>query len=232
MLSMAEIKLMNKTLIFMMLTASVASASLFAETESPQRSMDGLELAEKNSRSSIYIDPSVDWSVYNKILLDQASVAFRKNWQRDQNRYPTMLKVRDSDMEKIRTDLSELFNEVFTQELTSNGDYEMASEIGSNVLRISPQIVDLDVYAPDVPTPGIQRNFTDSAGRMTLQLEFYDSMTGKLIATLSDRRDAPYRGYYQWTTSVSNRFDARMMLQRWGKEVLERLDEARISPEL
>ncbi|MCJ7815420.1 MAG: DUF3313 domain-containing protein [Xanthomonadales bacterium] len=216
---------MNKTLILMILAAGMVSTSLLAE--SPQVSLDGLELVEKDSRGELYADPNIDWSVYDQIQLDKATVAFRKNWQRDQNRYPNTFKVKASDMEKIKADLSELFNDVFVKELTSNGDYQMASESGDNVLRIAPQIVDLDVYAPDTPQPGMQRSYTRQAGRMTLKLELYDSVTGDLLATASDRREAPDRGYMQWTTSVSNRQDARLMLERWAKDLRKRLDEAR-----
>jgi hypothetical protein len=212
------------------MVASFVSTSLLAESEPPQASLDGLELVEKDRRGEIYADPDVDWSVYTDIQLDRATVAFRKNWQRDQNRYPNNFKVKASDMEKIKTELSELFNEVFVEELTGNGDYQMATESGDNVLRIVPQIVDLDVYAPDTPQPGMQRSYTRQSGRMTLKLELYDSVTGDLLATASDRREAPDRGYMQWTTSVSNRADARRMLKGWAKDLRKRLDEARSSP--
>ena len=62
---------------------------------------------------------------------------------------------------------------------------------------------------------------------MTLKLEIYDSVTGDLIATASDRRESPRRGYLQWTTSVTNNAEARRMLQRWAVSLVERLDEAR-----
>jgi len=220
---------MNRHLLWVILAAGLVSTSLLAGSDPPPVSPDGMQLVEKDSRGEIYADPDVDWSVYTKIQLDKATVAFRKNWQRDQNRYPNMLKVRPSDMERIKTELSELFNEVFVKELTVNGDYEMASESADNVLRISPQIVDLDIYAPDIPQPGIQRNYTRRAGWMTLKLELYDSVTGDLLATASDRQEAPDRGYMQWTTSVSNRADAERMLERWAKDLRERLDEARKS---
>jgi Protein of unknown function (DUF3313) len=221
--------MMNKSMILTILAASLLTTSLFAESEPPQVLPDGLQLVEQDSRGEIYADPDVDWSVYTSIQLEQATVAFRKNWQRDQNQYPNMLRVKASDMDKIKTELSELFNEVFVEELTQNGGYQMATESGENVLRIAPQIVDLDVYAPDIPQPGIQRSYTRRAGRMTLQLELYDSVTGDLLATASDRREAPDRGYMQWTTSVSNRFDARLMLQSWARDLRKRLDEARNS---
>jgi len=67
---------------------------------------------------------------------------------------------------------------------------------------------------------------------MTLKLEIYDSVTGDLIATASDRRESPRRGYMQWTTRVSNNADARRMLQRWAVALRERLDNARTTTTL
>jgi len=203
-----------------------SSVVIAAKTDSPEISLDGLELIEKDRRGEIYAAPGVDWSGYEQILLEPASVAFRKNWQRDQNRYHS-LKVKPQDVERIKSDLASLFDEVFTEELTANGDYTIASESAENVLRIKPQIVDLDIYAPDTRSAGITRTYTESAGKMTLKLELYDSVTGDLIATASDRRESPRRGYYQWTNSVSNTADARRMLERWAKDLHKRLDEAR-----
>ena len=221
---------MNKALISSLLFLGIVAtpATVLAESEPPQVSLEGLELVEKDRRGELYADPGIDWSVYDKIQLDKATVAFRKRWQRDQNRNRPF-KVKDSDVEKIKTNLSELFDEVFTEELTTNGGYEIVDEVADNVMRITPRIVDLDVYAPDTPTTGINRQFTESAGRMTLKLEIYDSVTGDLIVTASDRRESPWRGYMQWTTSVSNNADARRMLQRWATGLRERLDQARSS---
>jgi len=218
---------MNKTLILMILATCIAAPPVLAESGPPQVSLDGLELVEKDGRGEIYADPDVDWSVYTDIQLDRATVAFRKNWQRDQNRPPNSFKVKASDMERIKSELSDMFNEVFVEELTGKGDYRMAAESGDNVLRITPKILDLDVYAPDTKTAGMQRSYTNRAGRMTLSLELYDSVTGDLLATASDRRESPERAYMQWTTSASNRADARRMLKGWAKDLRKRLDEAR-----
>jgi hypothetical protein len=221
---------MNKILIilFLILGLVVAPAATPASSEPPQTSLEGLELVEKDRRGEIYADPGVDWSIYEKIQLDKATVAFRRNWQRDQNRSQSF-RVKASDMEKIKSGLSELFDTIFVEELTSDGGYEIVDDSGDNVMRITPRIVDLDVYAPDTTTSGFSRSFTDSAGRMTLKLEIYDSVTGDLIATASDRREAPRRGHGQWTTSVSNQADARRMLQPWATGLRERLDKARSS---
>lgn len=221
---------MNKPLIHTMLTLSLALVpfAVLAESEPPDVSLDGLELVEKDRRGEIYADPGVDWSVYNQIQMDRATVSFRKNWQRDQNR-DRISNVKASDMERIKNNLSDMFDEVFTEELTGNGDYTLASESADNVMRIKPQIVDLDVYAPDTKSAGMTRSYTQQAGRMTLKLEIYDAVTGDLIATASDRRESPRKNYYQWTTSASNQADARRMLRTWAKDLRKRLDEARSS---
>lgn len=206
----------------------MAPAAALAQSEGgpPEVSLDGLELVEKNRRGELYADPGIDWSTYDRVMIDSSTVAFRKNWKRDQNRY-NHGKVRDSDVERIKNDLSALFDETFSKELVENGDYQLADQSAGNVMRIAPHIVDLDVYAPDTRTVGIQQSYTDTAGRMTLKLYIYDSVTGDLIATASDRQEAPRRGYFQWTTSVSNNAEARRMIERWAKRFVERLDDAR-----
>jgi hypothetical protein len=130
-------------------------------------------------------------------------------------------------VERIKQQLSELFREVFTAELTKDNGYVMTDEAGEHVLTIKPAIVDLDIAAPDTDTPVNSKAYTDSAGKMTLKLELYDSVTGDLLAAASDRRQSPYRGYMQWTNSVTNRADATRMLQQWADGLRKRLDEAR-----
>lgn len=215
-------RLLSTLILSAMITAP---AVVVAESKPPAISLEGLELVDKTRRGELYADPDVDWSVYEQVQLEQATVAFRKNWKRDQNRYQSM-KVRASDIERIKSGLSELFDDVFSKELAEGG-YTMADSSGDNVLKIVPHIVDLDVYAPDTRSPGIQRSFTETAGRMTLKLEMYDSITGDLLAAASDRRESPRRGYMQWSNSVSNTAEARRMLQNWAKRLVELLDEAR-----
>jgi hypothetical protein len=196
-----------------------------AADDTPVVATDGMELVTKDRRGAIYADPGVDWTVYTAIILDDATVAFRKNWKRDQNRNRAT-RASTKDMERIKRGLSEQFDEVFSKELAEKGGFERVTAASENVLRITPHIVDLDVYAPDIASSSYTRSYTDSAGSMTLKLELYDSETGDLIAVASDRREAPHRGYMQWTNSISNKADARQMFQNWAKALNRRLQEA------
>ena len=197
------------------------------DTPPPEVSLDGLELVEKSWRKEIYRAPGVDWTIYDQIQIDEATVAFRKNWQRDQNRYQPN-KVRSKDIERISEGMVKLFDEVFSKELSEEGGYEITDQAGENVLRISPHVVDLDVYAPDPRyQAGMQRSYVETAGRMTLKLNLYDSYTGDLIAVFSDHREAPRRGYMQWANTVTNTAEFRWMLKSWAKDLREGLEEAK-----
>lgn len=222
--------MLRKLVVIPVITVLAAPVTFVAADESaPEISLEGLELVEKDRRGEIYADPGIDWSVYQRIMLDEATVAFRKNWQRDQNRSQPF-KIRTKDMERIKRELSELFGEVFAGEL-ADGGYVMASESADDVLRITPHIVDLDVYAPDTRSSAARTvSYAEQAGRMTLRLDIFDAVTGDLIAKASDRQEAPRRGYMQWTTSATNRAEARRMIERWAREFRERLDDARRGP--
>jgi hypothetical protein len=204
----------------------ISPAAAFANSESQPSEipLEGLQQVDKTRWSEFYANPGVDLAAYDTIQLEPVTVAFRRNWQRDQNRWDYN-KVWNSDVDRIKEDMAELFGEVFIEDMASKGGYSFTGEAGQNVMRVVPHIVDLDVYAPDTyHGTGVYRSYTERAGKMTLKLHIYDSVTGELIASTSDRRLAPKNGYWQWTTNVSNYAEARRMLHRWTTDVVKRLD--------
>ena len=205
----------------------IAASAAWAESEPTEVSIEGLNLVHKDRRGELYAEDGVDWNEYTQIKLERATVSFRKNWKRDQNRGEPF-KVSDQDMERIKSGLSDLFNEVFTEELTQKGGYTITESNGADVMTLVPRIVDLDVAAPDTRNnPGITKTYVNQAGRMTLILEIYDSESGDLLAKASHRQDAPQYTYMRWASSVSNTAEARRMLQNWADKLVKRLDEAR-----
>ena len=200
-------------------------AIAMAQDTDAEAASDALVLVEKDRRGAIYADPEADWTVYSKIMLDEATVAFRRNWERDRRLDRTGY-VSPRDIERIKTDLAGLFDTVWVEELAENGGFEIVDEPGPDVLRITPKIVDLDVYAPSTSSATPTYSFTNSSGRMTLKLELYDSETGDLIALASDTQQSTYRGRMEWTTGPSNRGDARDMLRNWAQALNARLQEA------
>lgn len=211
------------------LIAVLIASPVLAKKNLPEFNEDGMKLVKNTKMTTIYADPDADLGVYTKIMLEDASVAFKKNWQRDQNRqsaYSTAFMVKDSDVERIKEDTSTLFREVFTKEL-QDGGYVLVDAPGADVLKVKPAIINLDVVAPDVMAPARTQSYSESAGEMTLVLELYDSQTNALIVKARDRKRDYRKGYFEWRNSVSNRADAMRMMKAWAKTFRESLDEAR-----
>lgn len=146
--------------------------------------VDGMHLVPDTRLGLVYMDQGADLAVYKKLLLVDAQVAFRKNWQRDINQSKPF-HVTSSDMQRIRSEVAELFRGIFTRELESAG-FVLVTELAPDTLIIRPAIVDLNINSPDTPRGGTTRNLTESAGDMTLYLELRDSITGDLLAKALD----------------------------------------------
>lgn len=215
---------MNTVLI---LAGLALGTSAWAGRDLPEVNDEGMVLVKDSELATVYADPGADLGLYGRIWLEDAVVAFKKNWQRDQNRGHGM-KVRNDDMDRITQDVSTLFRDVFTQALTEGG-YEIADEAGADVLTVKPAIVDLDVVAPDIQSSSFTRSYSESAGEMTLNLELFDSLTGDKIVKATDRKRDWDRGYMEWRTRVSNRADAQRMMKSWAKAFVALLDEAKAS---
>ena len=212
-----------------LLLSMTVTAPVWAKNELPAVNDEGMELIKDSKMTTIYADPGADLSGYNRIWLQDATVAFKKNWQRDQNRSSaSRFKVKTKDMERIQEDVATLFREVFSKELLDGG-YELVDEAGDDVLSVVPAIVDLDVIAPDLQGAGRTHTFSESAGEMTLNLELFDSLTNDKIVKATDRKRDFQRGYVEWRTSVSNRAVARRFMTSWAKALRNVLDDAKAS---
>lgn len=198
----------------------------------PEVTMDGLVRLPNTRLEVVYIDPDADFSVYNKIMLVEPTVSFKKDWLRDQNRYTRTAsgRVTERDMDEIKVALAQEFNVVFGTVLQESDGYMTVSEPGEDVMLIKPAIINLDVTSPSTMsrTMGVQ-SFSESAGAMTLQLELFDSLTGDSLAKGLDRKDDYQQGFVSWDTSGSNRQAADRILTEWARILRTGLDDAHAS---
>lgn len=216
---------MKNAIVMSALLSTALSLSAIAGEDFPEITEDGLKKLEGTDLSLVYAMPDASLSGYEKVMLADATVAFKKNWQRDQNR-SYAFKVRAQDMERIKEETAQLFREVFTEELTAGG-YQLTDQPGEDVLLVRPAIVNLDVNAPDVGTASRTYQYSESAGEMTLYVELYDSVTGSIIAKAMDRQRDRERGYLQWQTRVTNVAAAKRIMKGWAETLRKGLDEAR-----
>jgi hypothetical protein len=191
---------------------------------------EGLVALEDTDVAVAYIDPSADFSVFNRVAILEPYVAFRSNWKRDQNRSRSR-NVRASDVERIKGDVSSVFMDVFVEQLEAAG-YDVVNYVGEDVLILRPAIIDLDVTAPDVRSAGRSRTYAASTGAATLFVELFDSYSGDLIGRAIDRRAARSRGGFAVRSNrVTNRADARREFRVWADQLIEFLDQHYIAAE-
>jgi hypothetical protein len=177
----------------------------------------GLQAVDSKALDKVLVAPGGDFQAWNRAYLAPSEVEFRRNWLRDQNRRPG-LRIREDDVDGLKADLAGLVHEVFREELEKAG-FTVVDEPGDGVLTLHPNIVELDIVAPDLPTSSVGRTFqySQSAGEMTLDLLVEGD--GATLARIQDRKREFQQGWFEWRTRVSNRADAKRWLRQWGEAV-------------
>ena len=211
------------------LVSVLAAGSTFAakkkKEEPPQVTHDGLELLPDTEVALAYVKPGAEFGGYERIMILDTYVAFRKNWVVEQNRN-SVNRVGSRDVERMKMELAELFREVFVEELSGDGGYPVVETADTDVLLLRPAIIDLDVTAPDLKSANRTYNFAASAGAATLYLELYDSVSGEILARVLDRQvDDNPGGVMRWSNSGTNRAAAKQVLGKWAGLLRQRLDE-------
>lgn len=208
---------MMKRILATVLLAMLAVAAT-AKTELPAISHDGLHLVPNTKVRALYMKPGADLTQYSQIVLLDTYVAFAKNWQRDYNEQASFEdRVSDKDMQEIRDRVSKEFKKVFTEVLSTQGGHEVVTHAGSGILILRPAIINLEISAPDLMTPGMSETFVASAGSMTLYLELYDGKTQSIIARIIDPEAASDAGIAQVANSVTNTADFDRVVRRWAE---------------
>ncbi len=219
-------KLQSAVLISACMLALFTSAPAWARQNAPPQTVDGLELVPDTRLGLVYAEPGADLSVYSTLLLMDAQVAFKKNWQRDINRN-LPFHVTAEDMQRIKSDVAMLFREIFTGELETAG-FELVTTQSHETMIIRPAIVDLNITSPDTPRGGTTRNITQSAGDMTLYLELRDSVTGDtLVKAMDFQFDRSNITPFMMDRSRNERA-ARKILTNWAQVLVKGLTEAQV----
>ena len=197
-----------------MLMVLVGGVALAAD-EIPQTTPEGMVLRDHTDSRVVYAMPGATLDQYTKVALLDCYVAFRKDWEHDYNRDATLdRRIHADDMEKIKKALADEFKKIFTEELETEGGYEIVDHTGDEVLVVRPAIINLEITAPDVGA-GYGHVIVESAGQMTLFMELYDSVSGSIIARVLDAQ-ASDRHFAFEANRVTNKREADLILRQWA----------------
>jgi hypothetical protein len=206
---------MNRQTLFALSLVVLAGAAFAAPAGAPNQ--DGLAIVASKTLDEVYLRPGADLAAYRKVMVDPARVVMRKNWLKDLNATRAVSRwLVPSDVERITDEAATTMTSTVADVFKLRG-YEIVEAPGPGVLRLSPHVDDLDVYAPDVPSATPTRLFTKlEAGQATLVLDMRDATTGALVGRVVDRRTAQEVGRANRATDVSNLMWFQVMFQQWA----------------
>jgi len=208
-----------------------APALQAADQQWEQTSPDGLQLTRTLPYGAIYMKPGATFGQYKRLALLDCFVQFAKDWQRNYNQdEPDLeMQVSQGDMNRMKSELAAEFKRVFTQELQTDGGYEIVDIAAPDVLILRPAILNLVVNAPEIETaPVMSTTVVASAGQMTLYLELWDSVTNTLLARVIDTEaDQGQGGFAEAGGSVENKAAADRILRNWADRLRKALETAR-----
>ncbi len=229
---------MNRFLRTFILSAVVVGLTACASTPAPpptlqtgpeaEVTVDGLVRVDNAVVPVAYRKPDADLRPYTRVLLDPVEVAYQKD--PGNRRRSTMgggqqnFALTPRQMENFRG----WFHEAVVEALTGDGGYELVTEPGPDVLRVSASLIDLVVRVP-TETAGRQDVYTRSYGLVSLIVELRDSQSGEILVRAADRRD-PTRNTDVRLAEVNPTFvraDVQGMFRHWADLLRERLDGLR-----
>ena len=202
-----------------------------AQDVTSAQSWDGLVEVKPKRMDAAYLMPGADFRPYRKLMLDPATVAFRKDWMKSVNTAARLSeRITQEDAEKIAAAARDNFTEVFTEAFRSAG-YEIVTAPGADVLRVRAGVVDLYIAAPDTQSSGRSRTYTMEAGEATLFLEVRDSSSGALLGRALDQRATRNTGSLRVANQATNLSDFRVLFRKWADISVKGLDNLReLSP--
>jgi hypothetical protein len=212
--------------------AAACSATPALAVEPPQTTEDGLQLQKRTKTRLVYVKPGAALAPYRRVHILDCYVEFEPDWQKDYNRSAAGMqrRVSDQDVERMKKGLADECRKVFAKELQEKGGYEVADVAAPDVLVLRPALINVEVAAPDLLSPGVGATIVRSAGQMTLYLELWDSASSTLLARVVDAK-ADSDAFAKRADRTTNVQAADRILRGWAGELREHLDAATGKPE-
>ena len=109
----------------------------------------GLVSVQSRYLDEVYLQPAADFVGYRKVLIDPVQVALRPNWRRDQNESRDLSRrISVTDAAEIVQVAADIMARTVADLFAAKG-YEIVTAPGAGVLRVSPSVIDLDIYEPE-----------------------------------------------------------------------------------
>jgi len=192
-----------------------------------QATQDGLVAVHSRNLDGLYLRPDANLPGYHRVMIDPVRVDVRTQMHA-YNRIQAPA-VYPEDLDRFAKETAASLNDIVAEAFTLRG-YEIAAAPEPGVLRVSPSVAELFVYAPDRLSPWRTRNFTRDAGQAVLYLEARDAVSGTLLGRVVHRGIAREVSRINVTDNVSNHFWFDTMFRRWAENCVAELQAGASRP--
>ena len=215
---------MKHSITLMMSVLALAFAGFAAAQDAPETSFDGLVKQEKGRFKLTYVDPDIDFSVYNKYIPGTAQFQFRavKKTSNMTARRSNQREFWISDADKQK--LEDTVSSIFAEELAKSETFTETNEPGPDTLIIRGALHDI---VSQVPPEIIGRGeiYLSSMGEATLIIEAVDSLSGEVIYRAIERRAAARPGnQLVVANTVTSWAELRRLARRWASNLRDGMD--------
>lgn len=208
-----------------LLLVGCAPAPSIQQGPDAETTFDGLVRIDNSRFANAWIDPDVDLSQYDKIMVGDAVFEFRavkKSTSQTITRRANESEFWISD--KNKESLVEIVTEAFRNEMQKSKHFTAADAADSDVLILVGGLHDI---VSRVPPDMVGRGdiYLSSVGEATLVIELKDSLSGETIYRAVDRRAADRAGNQMMASNtVTTKSEVRRLAQRWATRLREGLD--------
>jgi hypothetical protein len=185
-------------------------------------SFDGLSPIRNSVFRRAWIDPDVDLSQYNKILLGETEFQFRTVKETQSNAAARHGIVREFYIsEQNRTKLIETVTGVFREELEASRSFTLTDQPDPDTLILVGGLADIVSGVPPQLTGEL---FLESLGEATLVFELRDSLSGETLYRAADRKRIERQEGQIRVDPVTTWTEVGRWARRWAVRVREGLD--------
>ena len=218
---------MRKTaiLIAVALLGGCAGEPTIDTSADAELSFDGLSPIANSRFGNAWVDPNVDLTQYNQLILGDADFEFRTVRQTGSASAMRRSGTREFWIcDANRERLIETVTGVFREELVNSQHFTITEERGENALIVVGAMHDIVSNVPP-ETVGRSEIWLSSVGEATLVIEARDSLSGKTVFRAIDRRRAEQVSNTGIrSNSVTTWTEVRRLARRWATRLVEGLD--------
>lgn len=182
----------------------------------------GLSAVEDSRFDGTFVAPNAQFSQYSKLLVEQldlSEVKIRKQSTDKINDTPWELS--DAD----RRYYQERYTEALMTNLIVDGRFATSLQAGVDVLQVKAKVLEIAPLASKDDSKGrptMMKVYSEGMGTMTLELTLVDSVSGDVLAIITDRRDLGR--IWEENNRVTNNVQIRLAFNQWLRNLRTELD--------